>query len=334
MFDRARRRLTLLYVLIFAVVLVLFSVAFWTVLSLALQPSFDFGPELSSDEVADLAYRANLERVAMALVAADVLAVALVAVAAWFLARRTLQPIQRAGEQQARFVADASHEIRSPLAAIRSTAEAALIGERPPDQLRDALTTVVDGTDRLSRVANDLLLLARSEQVLVAASLEDFDLSILVAESLDSVPAAVAVVRASSAGPHEPESMTTGEAIAVSLKPDLPVHADPTDVRRIVINLIENALRHGGGRVAVRTLIVAGDAAVEVSDRGPGIAPADLERIFQPFFRSRADAEATVGAGLGLAIALSLARRNGGRLTVNTRRGAGATFRLLLPLGR
>ena len=78
------------------------------------------------------------------------------------------------------------------------------------------------------------------------------------------------------------------------------------------------------------TLAVDGQAIVEIADRGPGIAAADLDRIFDPFYRVRADATAPPGTGLGLAIAADLARRNGGRLTVDSRPGDGAAFRLSL----
>ena len=312
MFSRARRRLTWLYVGIFGVVLAIFSLAFWAVLAIVLQPDFDLASELPDEKIADIAYRTALERSGVALLASDIVAILVVSAAAWFLARRTLRPIQDATERQARFVADASHELRSPLAAIRSTAEAALINDRPQQELRAALDTVVSSTERLSRVANDLLLLARSEQGQIPADREPIDLSVVVAEAL--------------------QTFTVG--VSISLAEDLPVHADPTEIARLVTNLVDNGLRHGGGAVSVRTSAVGGDALVEVSDRGPGMSEEDLGHIFQPFYRARADAAAPDGSGLGLAIALSLARRNGGRLTVVSRPGAGSTFRLVLPIRR
>ena len=312
MFSRARRRLTWLYVGIFGVVLAIFSLAFWAVLAIVLQPDFDLASELPDEKIADIAYRTALERSGVALLASDIVAILVVSAAAWFLARRTLRPIQDATERQARFVADASHELRSPLAAIRSTAEAALINDRPQQELRAALDTVVSSTERLSRVANDLLLLARSEQGQIPADREPIDLSVVVAEAL--------------------QTFTVG--VSISLAEDLQVHADPTEIARLVTNLVDNGLRHGGGAVSVRTSTVGGDALVEVSDRGPGMSEEDLGHIFQPFYRARADAAAPDGSGLGLAIALSLARRNGGRLTVVSRPGAGSTFRLVLPIRR
>jgi signal transduction histidine kinase len=330
MFERARRRLTWLYVGILAGVLLLFSGAFWFALSIVLQPNFDLAPELSGDEVANISFRTLLERAGLALIAADLVAIVVVAAAAWFLARRTLQPVQDATERQARFVADASHEIRSPIAAVRSTAEAALIGDRSADELRTALTSVVSSSERLSRIANDLLLLARTGQPEAPFDEMPFDLSVAVAEAVAEERAA----RMTLSDGVRAESDQAAPAVSLSLKPDLTVRGDPVEVNRIVLNLVDNGLRHGGGRVSVRTLALGNEAILEVADRGPGIAPEDLGRIFQPFFRARSDTSAAEGTGLGLAIAMSLARRNRGRITVDSRQGTGSTFRLVLPLAR
>jgi signal transduction histidine kinase len=108
---------------------------------------------------------------------------------------------------------------------------------------------------------------------------------------------------------------------------------DPDEVGRIVRNLLENAVRHGGDgvRITLRTWRSDGELHLEVRDNGPGIAAADIDRIFDPFYRSRDRPRDREGAGLGLSIAADLARRNGGRLTVASSPGAGASFRLDIP---
>jgi signal transduction histidine kinase len=114
---------------------------------------------------------------------------------------------------------------------------------------------------------------------------------------------------------------------------DLTVTADPDDIGRIVANLLDNAYRYAGSENPPRILTRRAEREVvlEVSDRGPGIAEADVERIFEPFARLHADADHPAGSGLGLAIARDLAHRNGGRLIVTSRLGEGTTFRLSLP---
>jgi signal transduction histidine kinase len=317
MFVRARRRLSLLYVVLFAIVLGLFSVVFYAFLATVLAPTFDIAPENSNAQAADIAYRATVQQIGIALVVAYVLALAIVGVAAWLLAARTLKPIRDAHARQRRFVADASHEMRSPIAAIRSSAEAALSGPSDETELRRALEVVAEASQRLTAVTADLLLLARADEGTLEPRLDTFDLSVLVAETVDAERA--------ERGPDAP-------AAHVELEPDVVVRADQEEVGRVIRNLLDNAFRYGppGVQVRVRTRRSEREAIVEVLDDGPGIAAADLEHLFEPFYRVRADAGAPPGSGLGLAIAARLSTHNGGRLAVQSRPGIGSTFRLVL----
>lgn len=315
MFQQARRRLALRYTALFIIVLIVFSAAFVVVLAVALQPAFDISPEVSNEEAARVAYDRTIQRILLAIVVADGVAFVVVAGAAYYLAGRTLRPIREAHDRQRRFVADASHEMRNPLAAIRATADSALAGTTPSSA---ALETIAGATDRLTILTNDLLLLARSERGRIDGSSGVLDLSVLAAE-------AVATVRSA----HDIPS----DRIALTLAPDLLVDADDRELTRIVENLVDNALRYAAAapRVRVRTYRRDAYAIVEVADDGPGIAAADVGRIFEPFYRVRSDAETPQGSGLGLSIAAELARRNGGTIDVASIPGSGATFSLRLP---
>ncbi len=316
MFGQTRLRLTLLYILLFGLVLGVFSIVFYVGAATALAPNFDIGPELTNEQAAAVAYRATVDQIRLALIVADLAVILLVGGAAWILATRTLRPISEAHARQRRFVADASHEMRTPLAAIRASAEGALAAPGSADDLRRALGVVVMSADRLSRLTNDLLLLARADELPADRHGAPADLSVVVAETLDGFAVAHPDL------PHARASLTA----------DLPVTADPDEVGRIVANLLDNAHRYGGpASPRIATRLVEREAIVEVSDDGPGIAAADLERVFEPFARLHADAGTPEGSGLGLAIARSLAHRNGGRLGVTSRPGEGATFRLSLP---
>lgn len=317
MFARTRRRMTLLYVGLFVLVILAFSVVFYLGIATTLAPSFDVGPELTNVQAAEVAYLATLDRVRLSLIVADLAVVVLVAGAAWILASRTLRPISDAHLRQRRFVADASHEMRTPLAAIRASAEGALVGPPSVGDLQHALAIVVESADRLSRLTDDLLTLARADEVPPDRDVASVDLSVVVAETLEAF---------AIAHPKLPHAQQT-------LAADLPVVGDPDEIGRIVANLVDNSYRHGGtgGPPRVATRLVEREAVVEVSDDGPGIPEADQERVFQPFARLHADAGTPPGSGLGLAIARSLAQRNRGRLTVVTQAGQGATFRLSLP---
>jgi signal transduction histidine kinase len=317
MFARARFRLTLLYIVLFALALGVFSAIFYVVMTITMRPDFDLAPELSSSQAAELAYRTTLERIGVALLVGNVLVVGILGVVSWVLATRTLRPIREAHLRQRRFVADASHEMRTPLAAIRVTAEGAAEGATSPDDLRTALRSVVTSTDRLTRLTNDLLLLARTDERLLAAPAEGIDLSVVAAEALGEFRAT---------WPSEVKTK-------VALAPDLLAAADPDDVRRILANLLDNAARHGGPmvRIGLTTFASEREAIIEVDDDGPGIAAADIARIFEPFYRVRADAASPDGTGLGLALAQGLAEQSGGRLSVESVPGDGSRFRLSLP---
>lgn len=319
MFAQARRRLAGRYLVLFAVVLVVFSLIFLAALAIVLQPAFDIAPEVSNEEAARLAYRRTIERIALALLLADGLVLAVIGAAGYYLADRTLRPIREAHDRQRRFVADASHEMRGPITAIRSTAEVALAPSSDATTRDRALQTILDASGRLGRLTDDLLVLARTEQGLLAPADETIDLSVVVAEEVER--------SRTTAGDRRPR-------IELALAEDLVAEADPSAVGRIVGNLVDNAIRHGREPIQVRTFAIDGKVVVEVADHGPGIALADAGHVFEPFYRVRADASAPAGSGLGLAIASELARQHGGRLTLDSRPGSGARFRLELPRRR
>jgi signal transduction histidine kinase len=320
LFVEARRRLAFRYLALFALVLVLFSAAFYVAIAVVIQPAFDIGPEPAEGAGARAAYVRTVERIAIVVVAADIAVVAAVAVAGWYLADRTLRPVRDAHERQGRFVADASHEIRSPLAVIRATVDRALDPAADERTREEALVTIGEAVDRLTATTRGLLTLAAVEAP-ARGSRDVVDVSVAVAE-------AVAAARA-SAGPD------AGRRLEVSLEPDLLIRGDSEVLTTLVRNLVDNAFRYAPrGAIVVRAERSTGSAVVEVADHGPGIAQADLERIFEPFYRVRADAKAPPGTGLGLAIAARLARELGGRLQVESTVGSGSTFRLTLPRAR
>jgi signal transduction histidine kinase len=201
---------------------------------------------------------------------------------------------------------------------MRSSAESALAAPASEDELRAALAIVASSAERLTRITNDLLMLARSEE-LPNRRPGPIDLSVVVSETAETF---------AIAHPELPRAR-------LSLAADLRVSADPSEIGRIVANLLDNAIRYSGGAnarpVRVVTRMADGEALVEVTDDGPGIGAADLDRIFEPFYRVHFDAASPEGNGLGLAIARSLAQRNGGRLVAESPPGSGATFRLTLP---
>jgi signal transduction histidine kinase len=179
---------------------------------------------------------------------------------------------------------------------------------------------IADESRRLSVLSTDLLTLARGDEPVARDRVDAVDLSVVVAEVLDA----------------RRSDPLVADRLHQELAPGAVVIADPTDLRRILANLVDNAFRYGGQRTHVWVRTGAADRAcsMSVTDDGPGIAAADLDRIFEPFFRARADTSAPEGSGLGLAIVRGLARRMGGDVRVTSRPGSGSRFEVSIPRGR
>jgi two-component system sensor histidine kinase KdpD len=207
-----------------------------------------------------------------------------------------------------------SHDLRSPLTAIRAAAggiDSPTVDAAQRRELKDVIETEAD---RLTRLVDDLLDLSRLESGTAEAHPEPSS----VEEVVDAVAAAPSLRNAK---------------LDIQLDDDLPaVQADPVQLERALSNLVENAVRysHNGEPVAVRASVAGARLQLRVTDHGPGIAPGELKRIFEPFYRSP---EATGrGSGLGLAIAKGFVEGNGGRLWARSLPGQGSTFTIDLPL--
>lgn len=221
------------------------------------------------------------------------------------------------------FTADASHEFRTPLAALKGTAELALSRDRPAGELREVLVSAVEQYDRLSRIADDLLLLARADAGGAVLRLGPVGL-----ERLATTAAELYAAAAESAG----VTLTCRTEGAPT------VQGDADRLLQMLGNLLDNALRHtpAGGTVELTAGIGEGEAVLIVRDTGRGIAAGHLPHLFERFVRvedGRARGDRT-GAGLGLGICRAVAGMHGGRISVTSTVGVGTTFRVGLPLAR
>jgi signal transduction histidine kinase len=247
-------------------------------------------------------------------------ALALAAVGGLFMSRRAMRPVQDAFDRQRTFIADASHELKTPLTLIRADAEVLSRGMTDPND-RELVEDLLGETDRMNAVLSDLLILARLDAGKLAVAREIFDLGATVAETAERFGARA------NARDVRLEVRTTGE---------LPVLGDPERTAQILAALLDNALRFTPPGVGVEVSARAQDgrACATVTDTGPGIAPEHLPRVFDRFYRveaSRTRSEAGGGTGLGLSIARELARAQGGELTAANAPDGGARFTLSLP---
>jgi len=232
-----------------------------------------------------------------------------------------LARIDAAFSAQQQFLADASHELRNPLAIIRTNADLALTDKDPQvDELRQAVVVVKRASDRMARLVDDLLALARRESPTFA--IEQVDLGRAVTEASEEFLA-----------PAEARGIVLDRAVA----PGVVVMGDSDALKRAVANLLENAVRlaPAGSRIRLAVGSERGLAWVAVSDEGPGIASEHQPRVFDRFWRadqgrSRADG----GTGLGLSIVRQIAQSHGGDVQLQSKLGVGSTFTIWLPVAK
>jgi signal transduction histidine kinase len=233
-----------------------------------------------------------------------------------------LTRLQEALERERGFVADAGHELRTPLAILRTELELAARPGRSRDDLVEAVTVAGEETDRLIRLAEDLLLLARADNRQL---------------SLRAEPVALPDLLATAARGAATRAASRGVAVVVHGPSELPVPADPDRLRQAVDNLLDNATRHAPAGSTVDVTLSTpwpGVVAVEVADRGPGFPPEFLPRAFERFQRAEAArGRDSGGTGLGLSIVRAILAAHGGAATAGNRPGGGASVCIELPVG-
>jgi two-component system, OmpR family, sensor kinase len=222
--------------------------------------------------------------------------------------------LETALERERRFVADASHELRTPLAALRTELELALRRERTREELREALRSAAEESDRLSQLAEDLLVLARAQGGELPVRRERLAAAELLADVRER---------------YARRAAEAGRALELEADDRLELSVDRLRAEQALGNLVENALRHGRGRILLQARRRNGRVELHVRDEGPGFSTEFLERAFEPFTRGD-PARAGAGAGLGLAIVDVIARAHGGAAHASNRDGGADTW-LALP---
>ena len=228
----------------------------------------------------------------------------------------TLSRLEQSFEQMRRFTADVSHQLRTPLTAIRSVGEVGLrTSHRDESSYRAIIGSMLEETDRLAVLVDRLLTLSRAEMGQGTFARDVVNL----AELAEDVAGHLGVLAEEKSQSLSVEA--TGAPTAV---------ADRVVLRQALINLVDNAIKFtpAGGAISIRVSGIDGTAMLDVSDTGPGIPDEARERVFDRFYRG--DEDAAAGTGLGLSIAKSAVEANGGALTVERSGPQGTTFRITL----
>jgi signal transduction histidine kinase len=265
-----------------------------------------------------------VDRLIFVLVLTGLGALVLAAAGGLFMSRRAMRPVQEAFGRQRTFIADASHELKTPLTLIRADAEVLSRGlDETPDN-RELVDDLLGETDRMNALLSDLLLLARLDAHKISVSREPFDLAAVLSETSERFAA---------------RAVAEEKNLEVHHSGKLPARGDAERTGQILAALLDNALRFtpSGGKITVAGRTADRRVEATVTDTGPGIAPESLDRVFERFYRadtqSAARSRGGGGTGLGLAIARDLARAQGGELIAGNTEGGGAAFTLVLPSG-
>ncbi len=241
-----------------------------------------------------------------------------------------LARLEDAFERQKRFIADASHEMRTPLTILKGDVEVTLNRPRSAEVYRETLEMVNQTTDRLTALVEELFLLARADNNQYPLQLQDLNLAGLLTNEVANLM---------------PQAIKKNVALNLDTPDVLPIKADPAKLARLFINLIDNAIKYSnsGDAVTITATIQnshasVAHACVTIADTGPGIPHKHLPHIFDRFYRADKARSRNIentsgsGAGLGLSIVQWLAQVHGGHIEVNSQVGQGTTFTVWLPL--
>ncbi|CAN5671804.1 ATP-binding protein [soil metagenome] len=223
-----------------------------------------------------------------------------------------LDRLDAAFTTQQHFLDDAGHELRTPITIVRGHLE---LLDEDTDEHRETLALVLDELDRMTRIVDDLLLLAKVEQ-------PDF----LQPEQLD--------LDTLTRGWHTRATSLADRDWKLAHVADLDLMADGQRLTQAVMNLAQNAAQHteAGDTIELGSVVVENSARLWVRDRGPGVRPDDQQRIFERFARAGTGRRRSEGAGLGLAIVSAIAQAHGGNVELTSRQGGGSTFTIVLPV--
>jgi len=241
----------------------------------------------------------------------------MLAFVSWWLAGRSLSPAQKAWDQQQNFVANASHELRTPLTLMRATAEIGL-RSRPHQEQRQILQDIINETDYMNHMVDDLLLLSRLDAHRLQLAQEVIPASELIAETIRQIE---------KLGKEKGVRLTMDSARGNIL-------GDRARVRQVLLILLDNALRFtpSGGTIHLSAQPSGKFIEMIVADDGPGIPPSDLPHLFERFYQVRTNAtDYSRSNGLGLSIAKALIEAQHGSIDINSSLRKGTQVHLLLP---
>ncbi|MCL5733811.1 MAG: ATP-binding protein [Patescibacteria group bacterium] len=273
--------------------------------------------------ILSIANKAALEQLKTILLELNAVLLFIIPSLSWFLARRTLVPVERAYERESKFVSDASHELRTPLTILGGEMEVALNKSRSNEEYVKTLRSAKEEIDRLAALAENLLFLSRydmQDSKKYMAVFEEVDLT-------DAAAKAVVILKPKADQKHISLNLNFGEESIV-------VKGNAAMLLQVLFNVIHNAINYTrqGGNINVALEKVRAEAVIRVSDTGIGVAKDEQNKIFDRFYRVDLSRSAVKGYGLGLSICRIIMHLHGGIISVQSALGKGSVFTVRLPL--
>lgn len=267
-----------------------------------------------------LVFRRTVDDLERSIVLADGVLLFLVALLGYIIAGRTLKPIQENVNIQKRFLADASHDLRTPLAIMKSESQVLLqTGSRDNTEYREVIKSNLEEIDRMSRLVDDLLIMARTEELPNKTSFTN----VQIGELLQHVAKKIAARAAQKHIEFSSALITDGV-----------VRGEQYQLERAVQNILQNALNYTmeGGRITLSSMQKGDIYSIAIKDTGVGISKKDLPHIFDRFYKASHSRNEESGSGLGLPIVRQIVERHGGSVTIESEEGVGTVVHIRLPI--
>lgn len=310
-FLKARLTLTAFYIFAIAVIIGFFSLLLYFNLAANIRDSLR--DQFYDDVIEGEVYAETIDRVEDMILVSDFSAIVVLALLSYFLAGKTLQPIQRSLENQKKFSADASHELRTPLSIIQNETEITLRNKNAKtEDFEEVLKSNLEEVDRMKKIVADLLIMARSSNPIKNEKSIEIDLSEMAERISERL---------------RPVAENKNLELKKEIKKGLKIFGNPPLLERALLNILQNAIEYTDhGTVSVEVFKNARKIVFRVSDTGAGIPEKDLRTIFERFYRSDfARENKKEGTGLGLAIADQIIKNHNGRINIESSLGAGTT---------
>lgn len=320
LFIRTRLRLTFFYVIIIAIVLLIFSQFIYFGFSRNIRhDSFEYGRIFSEQRIAFIERAEN--QLSTILITVNLGILIITGVLSYFLAGRTLKPIQDTLEQQKKFLSDASHELRTPLTILKTNMEVELQEKGVSGKRRENLKSNLEEINHMSTLVNNLLLLSRHDS-----------------NRIDGRPQNVSLLNVLSNTVKRMRKYSARKGVIITFSKgnvkNVKIDGDKDLLESAFSNIVKNAIDYNkkNGKVAISVQAVKGEAEVKVLDTGVGIAAENIPYLFGRFYRIDESRTVTPGVGLGLSISQAVIRDCGGVISVESKIGHGTTVTITLPI--